>query len=262
MLKSEAPETKPSAGARGRSGLRALGGEPGPLYAGVKQMILTRIQSGEWAPNARVPSENELVAELGVSRMTANRALRELASVGVLIRIQGVGSFVAERKGHSALVEVRNIAEEIKARGHAHTAEVIVLQEETASPEVADALDIPIGEPVFHSVIVHHENDVPVQLEDRFVNPAAAPIISRRISRDDAERLSHPRRAARRGRARRRGHPAGAVGMQAPRRRPRRAVPDDPPPHLVGGDERHRRPSCLSGGRYRLEGRFSARADG
>lgn len=146
-----------------------------PLYAGVKQMILDRIHSGEWPPKHRIPSENELVVELGVSKMTANRALRELASEGELVRIQGVGSFVAERKGYSALFEVRNIAEEIAERGHAHQAAVVILGQETASPEIADALELEIGAPVFHSLIVHSENDVPVQIEDRFVNPAAAP---------------------------------------------------------------------------------------
>ncbi|MGO6672616.1 histidine utilization repressor [Rhizobium leguminosarum] len=146
-----------------------------PLYAGVKQVILDRIQSGEWPPKYRVPSENELVVELGVSKMTANRALRELANEGELIRIQGVGSFVAERKGYSALFEVRNIAEEIAERGHVHEATVVVLAQETASPEVADALELPIGAAVFHSLIVHSENGVPVQIEDRFVHPEAAP---------------------------------------------------------------------------------------
>ncbi|MBY3038502.1 MULTISPECIES: histidine utilization repressor [Rhizobium] len=146
-----------------------------PLYAGVKQVILDRIHSGEWPPKYRVPSENELVVELGVSKMTANRALRELANEGELIRIQGVGSFVAERKGYSALFEVRNIAEEIAERGHVHEAAVVVLAQETASPEIADALELPIGAAVFHSLIVHSENGVPVQIEDRFVHPEAAP---------------------------------------------------------------------------------------
>ncbi|MBB4251797.1 histidine utilization repressor [Rhizobium sp. BK008] len=146
-----------------------------PLYAGVKQVILDRIHSGEWPPKYRVPSENELVVELGVSKMTANRALRELANEGELVRIQGVGSFVAERKGYSALFEVRNIAEEIAERGHVHEASVVVLAQETASPEVADALELPIGAAVFHSLIVHSENGVPVQIEDRFVHPEAAP---------------------------------------------------------------------------------------
>jgi len=147
----------------------------GPLYAGVKQVILDRIRSGEWPPRHRVPSENELVVELGVSKMTANRALRELANEGELLRIQGVGSFVAERKGHSALFEVRNIADEIAERGHKHEADVIVLAQEMASPDIADALELDIGAPVFHSLIVHSENGVPVQIEDRFVNPEAAP---------------------------------------------------------------------------------------
>lgn len=87
----------------------------------------------------------------------------------------GVGSFVAERKGYSALFEVRNIAEEIAERGHVHEASVVVLARETASPEVADALELPIGAAVFHSLIVHSENGVPVQIEDRFVHPEAAP---------------------------------------------------------------------------------------
>jgi GntR family histidine utilization transcriptional repressor len=165
----------PPASAGGIAGPSRLPAGPGPLYAGLKLMILARIRSGEWAPKARVPSENELVAEYGVSRMTANRALRELANEGALVRVQGVGSFVAEQKAHSALFEVRNIAEEIAARGHAHRARVVVLQEEAASLEVSDALQLPDGAPVFHSVLVHFENDVPVQIEDRFVNPAAAP---------------------------------------------------------------------------------------
>jgi GntR family transcriptional regulator, histidine utilization repressor len=163
------------AAARRGKGARDAANDPAPLYAGVKQLVLDRIRSGEWPPNHRVPSENELVAELKVSRMTANRALRELASEGELVRIQGVGSFVAERKGHSALFEVRNIAEEIAERGHTHSAQVVLLQGENASPEIADALELTIGAPAFHSIIVHSENDVPVQIEDRFVNPGSAP---------------------------------------------------------------------------------------
>ena len=67
------------------------GADAGPLYLAVKQLIHERIDSGAWPPNFRVPSENELVSELGVSRMTANRALRELASEGVIKRVQGRG---------------------------------------------------------------------------------------------------------------------------------------------------------------------------
>ena len=66
-----------------------------PLYLQVKRHILDNIGSGKWGASARVPSENDLVRSFGVSRMTANRALRELRDEGVLVRIAGVGSFVA-----------------------------------------------------------------------------------------------------------------------------------------------------------------------
>ena len=145
------------------------------LYAKVKEMIVTRIGEGDWRPGDRLPSENDLVRDLGVSRMTINRALRELSIEGVIVRAKGVGSFVAQTKPYAELLEVRNIADEIAQRGHSHAALVVLAATELATPAVAAALGVPLGSPVFHSVIVHHENDLPVQLEDRFVNPAAAP---------------------------------------------------------------------------------------
>ena len=49
---------------------------------------------GAWAPQDRVPSENALVREFGVARMTVNRAVRELAQEGFLTRVKGGGTYV------------------------------------------------------------------------------------------------------------------------------------------------------------------------
>ncbi|MGY6268204.1 histidine utilization repressor [Achromobacter denitrificans] len=148
---------------------------PAPLYAQVKQMIAQQIRSGAWPAHHRVPSEAELVDELGFSRMTINRALRELTAEGLLVRMQGVGTFVAQPKARSALFSVNNIADEIAARKHRHHSRVVRLAEEPAEGEQAQALDIRPGQPVFHSVIVHYEDDLPIQLEDRYVNVKLAP---------------------------------------------------------------------------------------
>ena len=94
-------------------------------YLQVKQYVLAQISAGTLAVGDRVPSENELVRELDVSRMTANRALRELAADGVLVRVAGVGTFVAEQRAQAHPLEVRNIADEIRSRGHEHLAKVI-----------------------------------------------------------------------------------------------------------------------------------------
>jgi len=79
--------------------------------------ILDNIGSGKWSTSARVPSENDIVKPFGVSRMTANRALRELRDEGVLVRIAGVGSFVADQHAHAHPLEIRSIADEIRRRG-------------------------------------------------------------------------------------------------------------------------------------------------
>lgn len=152
-----------------------MGDSPAPLYARVKQMITQQIHNGTWPPHHRVPSESELVNQLGFSRMTINRALREMTADGLLVRMQGVGTFVAEPKSQSALFEVHNIADEIAARGHRHSCKVVLLNEEAAGAERALALDLREGQRVFHSIIVHFENDIAVQIEDRYVNALVAP---------------------------------------------------------------------------------------
>ena len=50
-----------------------------------------------------------------------------------------------------------------------------MLQEEVCGPDLADGLGLTTGAPAFHSIIVHREDDLPIQLEDRFVNAAIAP---------------------------------------------------------------------------------------
>lgn len=148
---------------------------PLPLYRQVKNYILDRIQSGEWPPETRIPSENQLVKVLGVSRMTANRALRELAAEGHLVRIHGVGTFVKENKPVMTFLEVKSIAVEINEWGGHHSCVVHLLRQENAGAIVAAAMGLAPGQPVYHSVIVHKDRGQPVQLSDRFVNPAVAP---------------------------------------------------------------------------------------
>ena len=146
-----------------------------PLFQMVKEKITAQIRSGELKPQDRIPSENELVKSLSISRMTANRALRELTEEGLIDRVPGVGRFVADHKSKSHLLEIRNIADEIKERQHRHEADVLLLQEEIASEETATWLQMAVGAPVFHSIILHREEGVPIQLEDRYVNPKIAP---------------------------------------------------------------------------------------
>jgi GntR family histidine utilization transcriptional repressor len=111
--------------------------------------------------------------------MTANRALRELMHDGYLDRVRGLGSFVKAAPLQSSLIELRNIAEEIFARGHRHEAKIIELQKLKADRSLAAAFEIASGRTLYKITLVHFDNGCPVQLERRFVNPSAAPLFLR-----------------------------------------------------------------------------------
>lgn len=141
----------------------------------VKQYLKGRLAAGEWTPGTLMPSEAELVAQFGVSRMTVNRALRELQLEGLVDRLQGVGTFAAQLHRVSSSLTIRDIHEEILARGHTHHATVHLAREEIANAAVAQRIGLAVGARVFHTLIVHYENGVPLQSEDRYVNPESAP---------------------------------------------------------------------------------------
>jgi GntR family transcriptional regulator, histidine utilization repressor len=144
-------------------------------YTRVKKHLKDGLASGRWAAGALMPSEAELVALFGVSRMTVSRALRELQAEGLVQRAQGLGTFAAPLHAVSSTLTIRDIAEEITARGHRHHAQVHVQRAEAAPAALAAQLGVAPGSAVFHTFITHFENAVALQCEDRYVNPACAP---------------------------------------------------------------------------------------
>ena len=144
-------------------------------YEQVKAFIKTRITSGSWKPGDAVPSETALMAQFNISRMTVNRALRELTTEGMVTRIQGSGTRVAELHRISSRLTIRDIKDEVIERGHAHASRVLLVATEKATAPLAKTLGVRAGSNVFHTTLVHLENSIPIQHEDRYVNPRAAP---------------------------------------------------------------------------------------
>ncbi|WP_088286286.1 histidine utilization repressor [Ideonella sp. A 288] len=147
----------------------------GPPYARVKQHLRDELARGRWAAGELMPSEAELVAQFGVSRMTVNRALRELQADGMVTRVQGAGTYAAPLHKVSSTLTIHDLHDEIESRGHHHRAEVHLCRAEQAAAALAGQLGLAPGAEVFHTLIVHHEDGLPLQCEDRYVNPACAP---------------------------------------------------------------------------------------
>ena len=146
-----------------------------PVYVQIKNYVVEKIQTGQWREGDPIPTELALCEQFGVSRMTVNRALRELTNDGLLIRIKGSGTYVAQPKFQSTLIEIRSIAQDIRERGHQHSCQVLSMERLQASPAQARLYGIAPGAALFHSIIVHAENGLPIQYEDRLVDARMAP---------------------------------------------------------------------------------------
>jgi GntR family histidine utilization transcriptional repressor len=146
-----------------------------PAYEQVKAFVKAQINRGVWRPGDAVPSESALQQQFGVSRMTVNRAMKELAVEGLVTRVQGSGTVVAQLHRISSTLAFRDIHEEILERGHVHSTKVLTVESVRADAALAKILKLRTRAKVFHSVLVHLEDGLPIQFEDRHVNPQSAP---------------------------------------------------------------------------------------
>ena len=109
-----------------------------PAYEQVKAWIRQHIASGEWKPGDPVPSEAALMEQFGISRMTANRALRELAAEGLVTRVQGSGTRVAAAAPHLVAADhPRHPRGGGRARPRAHARACCWSAQEKAGAELA-----------------------------------------------------------------------------------------------------------------------------
>ena len=144
-------------------------------FVQIKSALLDQIESGEMSPGDKVLSENQLADSFAVSRMTARRALTELVNEGILARSQGVGTFVSDSRPMSSILEIRSIDDEIMQRGHQYSNKVLAVDSIQTSEQQSVWLGVAVNSLAFQTKIVHMENGLAIQLEERLVNPLLAP---------------------------------------------------------------------------------------
>jgi GntR family histidine utilization transcriptional repressor len=155
----------------------------------IKEYIVSEISNSKWKPGFKIPSENELTKLFSVSRMTANKALRELTAEGVLVRLQGKGTFVAEQNNVSEMLEIKDIVEEIESSGKKHSFELIDLKEIFSNEEIQKIMGIKEDEILYYSVFLHYADNEPFQYEERFVNKKLVPeYINNKFENETAHR--------------------------------------------------------------------------
>lgn len=146
-----------------------------PKYKSIKNYILSGIASGLFKQGGQIPTELELSEMFNVSRMTVNRAVIDLTSQNILTRIPGKGTFVTAEKTSASATNVTDIALEVTKRGNQHSIKVVTQEIVSADENVALGLGIFTGSSVHFCHIIHYENDQPLIMEKRYVNPIFVP---------------------------------------------------------------------------------------
>ena len=145
--------------------------KPVPLHERIRAEIESAIMGGRLRPGDRIPKETELMAEYGCARMTVNKALSALASAGMLERRKRAGSFVAQPRTQSMVLDVPDLAAQIKGRGQDYRWDLV-----SRKVVKADALGAPSH--VLSVTGVHYADGLPLAHEERMINLALVPEIA------------------------------------------------------------------------------------
>lgn len=145
------------------------------LHQRIMAEIEGRILSGAWPPGFRIPFEVDLARDYACSRMTVNKVLTQLAKSGLIERRKRSGSYVRLPTSQSAVLEIRDIASEVKALGLAYGYRLVRREKLRSGARERAVLEIPAGRPVLHLLCLHHAGDEAFCLEDRLVNLSAVP---------------------------------------------------------------------------------------
>ncbi|MFC4402179.1 GntR family transcriptional regulator [Gracilibacillus xinjiangensis] len=142
---------------------------PLPIYYQLQQEIREQIQNGELQPGELIPSERIYTEKYDISRMTVRQAINNLAQEGLLVRMKGKGTFIAEQKIQQTLKGITSFSEEMKQKGREPGSRVISLKEINADRFMANKLDIDNDAKVLKLKRVRLADQIPVAFETSYM---------------------------------------------------------------------------------------------
>jgi GntR family transcriptional regulator len=118
---------------------------PVPFYFQMAAVLEHEITSGRWSAGSRIASEPELCTQFGISRSVVRQALQRLEQEGLIIRRKGFGTFVAESRPRSWLLQSADgfFQDEVDRHGRRVTSRILRLELAALPRWASDALDLP-----------------------------------------------------------------------------------------------------------------------
>lgn len=147
--------------------LRAIEGIP--LYVQIREFIRKEIQEGTLSFGQKLPPEEEMAQQFGVSRMTMRRALNDLVEEGLLYRKQGLGTFVSRPQIDRDHTRLTNFFESAKEKGIDAEIRVLIADIVPSTLKVANALGLEEGELVIRVKTLRIADQIPISVVDHYV---------------------------------------------------------------------------------------------
>lgn len=140
-----------------------------PLYVKIREALRNEIITGGLIRGQKMPSEDELAAQFGVSRMTVRQGITELIDEGLLYRRHGLGTFVAYPHVERDHTRLTSFFESARMRGIDARCRLLTREVIPAKVKVAQALDILKGEQVIRIETLRFANQVPITFHDAYI---------------------------------------------------------------------------------------------
>lgn len=140
-----------------------------PLHTQFETILRNKIEDEEWPVNSCIPSENELGKIYGISRMTVRSVLNRLVDGGLLYRVQGKGTFVAEPKIVSSPLVRYGLREQLEQMGYETYAKTISFEKIGASAKIAKLLNVERGKDIFLIKMLRYVKGIPLSFHVSYV---------------------------------------------------------------------------------------------
>jgi GntR family transcriptional regulator len=145
-----------------------------PLYQQLQRALREAIETRILGPDDALPSERQLAADLGVSRITVRKAIDGLVEEGLLVSRQGSGNFVCTRIDKN-FAKLTSFSEDMRSRGRTPRSVWIKRAEGTVTPEEALKLALSPGSLVYRYHRLRFADDEPMSIEFATVAAFALP---------------------------------------------------------------------------------------
>lgn len=150
-----------------------------PKYFQLANILRTKIEEGEFAPQDAIPSERQLEEQYNLSRPTIRQAIDLLERQGFLYRIHGKGTFVSPPKLQKGILELTSFSEDMRNRGLEPGQRILEFGLMVPSAKILTQLNLHSGDQVLRIKRVRLGDDDPIGIQDSYLALRKDQVITR-----------------------------------------------------------------------------------